>query len=346
MPEESPKPAWLNYKPLKKESFSVKFFFEEMKDRFKLRLLAGEKGLQKRITDKNLHRPGLALAGYVGLFTFHRVQIFGNTELYYLSSLTKDDRVKAFSTIASFNIPCIVITNANEFDPDLLALCDEYGIPTFLTPIETTKAIYFISDFLDDQFNLHTSIHGSFIDVYGVGILFVGKSSIGKSEVALDLIERGHRLVSDDVVVVTQKGEGILMGSGTELGGHFMEIRGLGIINVREMFGIRAIRFQKRVEVIVELEIWDEKGVYTRTGLDESVVQILGVDVQLVKLPILPGKNITVISEVIALNYLLKHYGYDASSAFAKNLEQKIAAKAEDSAATERVIPYFEHDFE
>ncbi len=346
MPEDTPRPSWLNFKPLQKESLNVKFFFDNMKDRFKLRLLAGEKGFAKRITDKNLHRPGLALAGYVGLFTFHRIQIFGNTELYYLSSLTKEERIKAFSTLASFDIPCIVITNSNEFDPELIALCEEYGIPTFLTPIETTKAIYFISDFLDDQFNLHTSIHGSFIDVYGVGILFVGKSSVGKSEVALDLIERGHRLVADDVVVVTQKGEGILMGSGTELGGHFMEIRGLGIINVREMFGIRAIRFQKRVEVIVELEVWDEKSVYTRTGLDESLVQILGVEVQLLKLPIIPGKNITVISEVIALNYLLKHYGYDASAEFAKNLEQKIAMKTEQSAATERVIPYFEHDFE
>ncbi|MEI8135063.1 MAG: HPr(Ser) kinase/phosphatase [bacterium] len=346
MPADSQRPSWLNYKPQQKESLGVKFFFEHMKDRFKLKLLAGEGGFDKQITDKNLHRPGLALAGYVGLFTFHRIQIFGNTELYYLSSLGKEDRIKAFSTLASFNIPCIIITNANEFDPELIALCNEHNIPTFLTPIETTKAIYFISDFLDDQFNLHTSIHGSFIDVYGVGILFVGKSSIGKSEVALDLIERGHRLVADDVVVVTQKGEGILMGSGTELGGHFMEIRGLGIINVREMFGIRAIRFQKRVEVIVELEVWDEKAAYTRTGLDESLTQILGVELQHVKLPILPGKNITVISEVIALNYLLKHYGYDASSEFAKNLEQKIANRTNASATPERVIPYFEHDFE
>ena len=215
------------------------------------------------------------------------------------------------------------------------------------TSIETTQAIYLITDFLDDQFNLHTSLHGSFVDVYGVGILFVGKSGVGKSEVVLDLIERGHRLVTDDVTVVTQKGEGILMGSGTELGGHFMEIRGLGIINVREMFGIRAIRFQKRVEVIVELELWDTTATYTRTGLDESTVKVLGVEILRVKLPILPGKNITVISEVIALNYLLKHYGYDASQELTKKLEAKIALKqSEGVSANERVIPYFEHDFE
>ncbi len=346
--QKAQQPAWMNFKALRREELSVDFFYRKMKDIFKLKLVAGESGLAtKKITDKNLHRPGLALAGYVGLFTYHRLQIFGNTELYYLDSLQPEDRLKAFSTLASFDVPCLVVTNANKIDPELLKVCDEHGIPTFITPIETTKAIYLISDFLEDQFNLHTTIHGSFIDVYGVGMLFVGKSAVGKSEVALDLIERGHRLVTDDVVVVTQKGESILMGAGTAFGEHFMEIRGLGIINVREMFGIRAIRFQKRVEVIVELEVWDREATYTRTGLEESTVQILGVEVQKVKLPILPGKNITVISEVIALNYLLKHYGYDASSAFAKKLDEKIAQAAADGAnAGERGIVYFEHDFE
>jgi HPr kinase/phosphorylase len=347
--EKQQQPAWMNYKALSKEEFSVAFFYKQMKDRFKLKLVAGESGLEKKkITDKNLHRPGLALAGYVGLFTFHRVQIFGNTELYYLDSLPAEDRVRAFSTLTSFDVPCIVITNGNKIGEELLELCNERGIPTFVTPIETTKAIFFISDFLDDQFNLHATIHASFIDVYGVGMLIVGKSGVGKSEVALDLIERGHRLVADDVVVVTQKGEGILMGSGTDFGQHFMEIRGLGIINVREMFGIRAIRFQKRVEIVVDLEVWDREATYTRTGLEESVVQVLGVEVQKVKLPILPGKNITVICEVIALNYLLKHYGYDASATFAKKLDEKIARSAAEgqTPSGERVIAYFEHDFE
>jgi HPr kinase/phosphorylase len=346
MPQEAPL-SWLNIKPLQKEYLTSRFFFEQMKDRFKLRILAGETGFDKKITDKNLHRPGLALAGYVGLFTHHRVQIFGNTETYYLKSLSPEDRRKAFSTLASFDIPCIVFTSGNVPDGDVLRICNERGIPTLLTSIETTQAIYQITDFLDDQFSLHTNIHGSFIDVYGVGILFVGKSGVGKSEVALDLIERGHRLVADDVVIATKKGEGILMGSGTKMVGHFMEIRGLGIINVREMFGIRAIRFQKRIEVIVDLEVWDAKASYTRTGLDESAVRVLGVDVLHVKLPIVPGKNITVIAEVIALNYLLKHYGYDASTEFARKVEQGIAANAQANAETpERVIPYFEHDFE
>jgi len=187
-------------------------------------------------------------------------------------------------------------------------------------------------------------VHGAFVDVYGIGLLFVGRAGIGKSEIALDLVERGHRLVADDVVMITQKGEGILMGSGTELAKHFMEVRGLGLIDIRSMFGIRAIRFQKRVEVVIELHEWRQDEEYTRTGLDEETVRILGVELPLVKLPIFPGKNVTVIAEVIALNHLLKHYGYDAAKELSKRLEMVISEKSKK--AVDRAIKYFEHDFE
>jgi HPr kinase/phosphorylase len=339
--------GWRNIQPIQRESITVQHLYDSTKDRFRLTLLAGAEGLSNLITDKSLHRPGLALAGYVGLFTYHRIQVFGNTEIFYLRSLPMEERIKAFSTLASFAIPCIVITSGSQFDQELLDICNERKIPVFVSTFETTKAIFFLSDFLEDQFNPQAAVHGAFVDVYGVGLLFVGRSGIGKSEVALDLIERGHRLVADDVVMVTQKGENILMGAGTDLVRHFMEIRGLGLINVREMFGIRAIRFQKRVEVVVELEEWHADGDYTRTGLDESTGQILGVEVPHVRLPIITGKNITVISEVIALNYLLKHYGYDASREFAAKLEQVLAERgAKNAAKDNRVIPYFEHDFE
>ncbi|HET6401647.1 MAG TPA: HPr(Ser) kinase/phosphatase [Candidatus Kapabacteria bacterium] len=340
--------GWRNTQPIQRESITVRHFYESTRERFRLTLLAGEGGLDNLITDKSLHRPGLALAGYVGLFTYHRIQVFGNTEIFYLRSLSIEDRIKAFSTLAGFAIPCIVITSGHDIVPELLKICDERKIPVFVSKYETTKAVFFLSDFLEDQFNPQTVIHGAFVDVYGVGVLFVGHSGIGKSEVALDLVERGHRLVADDVVMVTQKSENILMGAGTDLVRHFMEIRGLGLINVREMFGIRAIRFQKRIEVVVELEEWHADGEYTRTGLDESTVQILGVDVPHVRLPIITGKNITVIAEVIALNYLLKHYGYDASKEFAAKLEQILQKKAAEqtSHGGDRVIPYFEHDFE
>jgi len=329
-------------KETRKKFITVGMLYEATKDRFKLHSLNGESGFDNQIKDKNLHRPGLALAGYVELFTYDRVQIIGNTEIKYLDSLSPEARTSALRTILEFKIPCVVLTNNNKIENDILRKAAEKGIPVFGTPFETTKIAYFLADFLDDQFASQIVLHGSFVDVYGIGVLLTGRSGIGKSEIALDLLERGHRLVADDVVMITRKGEGILMGSGTDLVKHFMEIRGLGLIDVRSMFGIRAIRFQKRVELVVELEEWKPNQDYTRTGLDDQVIKILDVEIPLVRLPIFPGKNVTVITEVISLNYLLKHYGYDAAREFSKRLEGVIGAKRKGN----RVIDYFEHDFE
>lgn len=326
----------------RKKSITVGFLYEATKDRFKLELLNGQNGFANEIKDRNLHRPGLALAGYVGLFTYDRVQIMGNTEIRYLNSLEPEQRRSAFTTLLEFQIPCIVLTNGNLLDEDLLSAAGGKAIPVFATEFSTTKFSYFLADFLDDQFAPQVVVHGSLVDVYGVGVLLVGRSGIGKSEIALDLVERGHRLVADDVVMITRKGEGILIGAGTDLVKHFMEVRGLGLIDVRSMFGIRAIRYQKRVEIIVELEDWRENEEYTRTGLDDSEFSILDVDIPLVRLPIFPGKNVTVITEVISLNYLLRHYGYDAAKVLAKRLEGMIEQKGQGN----RAINYFEHDFE
>lgn len=331
-------------KEIRKKAIKVGFFYESNKNRLKLTALNGEVGFDKEITDKNIHRPGLALAGYVDLFTYHRIQIFGNTEIKYLEHLKREEMVRSFNTIFQFSIPCIVITNSNAVDESLLEIATHHQCPVFQTPIETTKFVYFVSDFLDDQFSPQTVLHGSFVDVYGIGVLFIGRSGIGKSEIALDLVERGHRLVADDVIMITRKGEGILMGSGTDLVKHFMEIRGLGLLDIRSMFGIRAIRFQKRVEVVVELQERNPNEDYTRTGLDDQSITILDVELPLIKLPIFPGKNVTVIAEVIALNYLLKHYGYDAAKEFTSRLEAVISEKTKGGAG--RVIDYFEHDFE
>ena len=330
-------------KEIRKHSITVEFLYEANKKRLKLETLT-KVGFDNIIRDKNIHRPGLALAGYVALFTYDRLQVFGNTEVRYLLSMPLEERIKAFNTLFKFDIPCIVVTNGNPLDAELVQLAEDHNVPMFRTSLETTKAVYFLSDFLDDQFSPQTSIHGSFVDVYGLGLLFIGRSGIGKSEIALDLIERGHRLVSDDVVNVTRKGEGILIGAGTDLVKHFMEIRGLGLIDVQSIFGIRAIRFQKRVEVVVELMEWKQTEDFTRTGLDLSSISILDVEVPHIKLPIFPGKNITVIAEVIALDYLLKHYGYDAAKEFSKRLETVIAQKNKGNA--KRAIDYFEHDFE
>lgn len=327
----------------RKESITVDFFFTQIKERFKFRHLNEGVSLNRLIMDQNLHRPGLPLAGFMELFSSHRVQVFGNTEIKYLQNLSEEKRKQACERIFQYNIPCVIVTNDNPLPEGMLELANKYSVPIFVSEYETTKLFYLISDFLDDQFSPRLSIHGSYIDVYGVGMLFVGKSGIGKSEVVLDLVERGHRLVADDVVIFTKKGEGILIGSGTDLIKHFMEVRGIGIIDVRRMFGVRAIRFQKRLEVIIELEFWDENSNYTRTGLDDSSMNVMDVEIPYVKLPILPGKNITVISEIIALNYLLKHYGYDSAKVLQERILDKIQRK---STPLNRSVEYFEHDFE
>jgi len=332
---------------IRKQSITVGYLSDICRERFDLRPLNDGVGREKLITDKNLHRPQLALTGYTKLFTYHRVQVLGNTEIFYLRSLSESRRVEAFRTLLSFDVPCLIVTTGNAVDDALIEIATERGIGVFQTPHETTKAVYLLGDFLDDQFAVYSPVHGAFVDVYGVGLLVIGRSGIGKSEIALDLVERGHRLVADDVVMVTRKGEGILMGSGTALTQHFMEVRGLGLLDVRQMFGIRAIRFQKRVEVIVELEDWDPNAEYTRTGLDDTAATLLGTEIPLIRLPIFPGKNVTVIAEVIALNYLLKHYGYNPAKVFAEKLTEAIARKsADEHSSGDRSIPYFEHDFE
>ncbi|MGB9664180.1 MAG: HPr(Ser) kinase/phosphatase [Ignavibacteria bacterium] len=323
-----------------KESIEVGFFYENCHRLFGLNLVAENDGFSKKISDRSIHRPGLALAGFLELFSYNRVQIFGNTEIKFLHSLTSEKRKEVLKKFFEYDIPCIVFSNGHIPDQDFLKLAEEGKISIFNSNLPTTKVVYFLSDFLDDQFAPQVTIHGSFVDVYGIGLLFIGRSGIGKSEIALDLVERGHRLVADDIVFATRKGEGVLMGSGSKLMKHFMEIRGLGLINVEKIFGVRAIRYQKRIEVLVVLEEWDAKKEYTRTGLEPIATNILGVNIPTVILPIFPGKNVTVIAEIIALNYLLKHYGYDAAIDMKNRIEKEIKDKSE------RIVDYFEHDFE
>lgn len=301
-------------------------------------------GLDNEILEKNIYRPQLALAGYVGLFNYKQVQIFGNTEFYYLNGLNSEDRIKAFKTISQFPIPCIILTNNLKLEPNLLKIANENKIAVFRTSYDTTKTQYMLTEFLDDQFAPQAVVHGSFVDVYGVGMLFIGRSGIGKSEIALDLIERGHRLVADDIVMFTKKQETLIMGTSTSIAKHFMEIRGLGIIDIRQMFGIRSIRFQKRLEIIVELSDWNPEENYTRIGMDEQPANIMDINISMVKLPIFPGKNVTVIAEVIAINYLLRTYGYNAAKVFSDNLSRQIQNKKGPDTAFEdqRLISYFQ----
>lgn len=333
--------------PFQKASITVAYMEEKMRSRVGVEMerLNTADPEERDVTAVHLHRPGVALAGYTELFTHQRVQILGNTECRFLMHMSEETRINAFEKLLSFSLPCIVLTDNNTLPDKLLRMADEQGVPVYKSPVPTTEFMYELRDFLDDQFALQLTLHGSLVDVYGVGLLLSGPSGIGKSEVALDLVERGHRLVADDVIIASRKAEGVLMGSGTDLAQHFMEIRGLGIVDVRAMFGIRAIRFQKRIEMVVEMHRWDENEEYTRIGMVEDSETILDAKLPLVKLPIIPGKNVTVICEVIAMNHLLRHYGYDAAEVFKKRLSAQIQ-KGSNSARPRRGIEWFEHDVE
>jgi HPr kinase/phosphorylase len=331
-----------------KESITVAFMMRQLRETVGVEVEAlNEDAVDPAaatVTESTLHRPGLALAGYVELFTYQRVQILGNTETRYLDHLAAPQRRDAFDNLIQFDIPCIVCTDGNALEASLVERATEAGTPVYRTPLPTVQFMSSLRGFLSDQFAPQRAVHGSLVDVYGIGLLLTGKSGIGKSEVALDLVERGHRLVADDVVIATRRDDAILMGSGTDLVQHFMEVRGLGLVDVRAMFGIRAIRFQKRIEVVVDMQLWDDEREYTRINMVEDTREIMGVPLPQVEVPITPGKNITVICEVIAMNYLLRHYGYDPAEVFTERLRSRIQQKG--NPGPRRGIEYFEQDYE
>lgn len=329
-----------------RKSVPVAVLVERLRERVGVEIEAaggGEVG-DRVLTVRHVHRPGLVLAGYTEHFEHRRVQILGNTECRYLA-WQGEEAPASFERLLAFDPPCVVLTAGNELPDGLAALAADRGVPLFRTPVPTVPFMGLLRDVLDDHFAEQLTVHGSLVDVYGIGLLLTGPAGIGKSEMALDLVERGHRLVADDVVMATRKGTGVVIGAGTDLAEHFMEIRGLGIIDVKSMFGVRAIRYQKRIEVVVSVHQWDEDEEYTRIGMVTETESILGVELPLVKLPITPGKNVTVICEVIAMNHLLRHYGYDPAEAFSARLRERIAQKTGPEGAG-RGIDWFEHDFE
>ena len=305
-------------------SICVGEVLERYGERLALRAVSGLKGLKNNLTSSDLHRPGLVLSGFVGLFTFDQVQLLGNTEMLYLSGLSPDKQRLVLETVYQFDIPCIIVTDDNEVPPLMKEFSDSRDIPLLVTSFSTTKFSHLLSYFLDDVFAPETSIHGTLVDVYGIGLLFVGRSGIGKSEIALDLVERGHTLVADDVVIVSRKLQGVLAGTSDDALRDHMEIRGLGILNVQHMFGVHAARIQKRIEVVVQLVEWEDSGSYDRVGLEEDWVSILDVEISRVTVPIYPGKNITVIAEAIALNYQLKLQGCQTAKEFNRKLLRRM----------------------
>jgi HPr kinase/phosphorylase len=301
--------------------------FSEKREFFEFFPLLDGVGYEKALTNSLMHRPGLALAGFTERFAHNRIQVLGQTEISYLLSLSDDQLEERMQRLFSFDIPLFIVTKGMVPPKKFLDHAIRTQTAVFQTNLSTTELITRLSIYLDNIFAPQTTIHGSLVDVYGVGLLYTGKSGIGKSECALDLVERGHRLVADDVVKITKKATQVIVGSAVEKLGHHMEVRGIGIIDIEKLFGIRAIRLQKRIEVEVRLEAWDDKKDYDRLGIDEHRTTILGVEIPVVVIPVSPGKNITVISEVISMNHMLKIYGENTAQRFIQRLSEEIARR-------------------
>jgi HPr kinase/phosphorylase len=298
-------------------------------DPLQLESLTGDLGLERPIpVDAEVASPGLALAGYTGRFVAGRLHVLGETEVTYLASLDGAGRTRALEGIFAFDLPVVIVTKGQDVPPELMALAKAKGIPVLRTRHKTAEFYRRIKPILEDAFAPRTSLHGSLADVYGVGLLFTGDSGIGKSECVLDLVERGHRLVADDLVLVSRRGTDILIGQGHELAAHHMEIRGVGLVDIPSLFGVRSVRQQKRIEVVVHLEHWEKAQGGDRSGLQRETIEILGVQIPRAVVPLNPGKNITVIAEVVAMMHLLRFTGVDVAAQFNERLIKKMKEKS------------------
>jgi HPr kinase/phosphorylase len=283
-------------------------------------------GLDRAVTSPEAASPGLVLSGYFNRFPHERIQVFGETEVTYLNSRDTSGRRSTLETFFSYPMPCVFITKGQVPPDGFLELAGRSGVPVLRTALKTAEFYRLIKPYLADEFSPSVTLHGSLADVFGVGLFFTGQSGIGKSECVLDLVERGHRLVADDLVIVKRRGNDVLIGRGHELQRHYMEIRGIGLIDIPAIFGIRAVRQQKRLEVVVHLEEWNQEAVVDRTGLDGESHTILDTELPKIRVPLNPGKNITVIAEVIAMNHLLRYSGVNPAEAFNQRLVNRMRA--------------------
>jgi HPr kinase/phosphorylase len=289
-----------------------------------LELLGGDGGLERVITSPHIQKTGLALAGFHEYLQPSRVFVFGESEIRYLESLDDTTRMNMLAAAFSHDIPCVLITGGWNPPIELLHAADRYHVPLLRTAVATPLAIAKISAILDDALAIRQVIHGVLLDVLGLGVLIIGDSGIGKSECALDLVVRGHRLVADDTVEVRRRGETVVLGTCPELTRYHMELRGLGVINIRDLFGVASTRSSKRVELVVQLERWDPAREYDRLGVDENTHEMFGVRIPLIRMPVAPGRNLAILVEVAARNQLLRSKGLNAARDLVSRLERQL----------------------
>ncbi len=295
-----------------------------------LTLLAGSRGLARPITSPYIQKTGLALAGFHEYLQAGRILIFGDSEVRFIEKLAPDARRLALSRTLESDVPCILVTTGARLVPELVSEAEEAGMPVILTTVPTAAAIGKLTALLEDRLAVREIIHGVLLDVLGLGVLIVGESGIGKSECALDLVVRGHRLVADDTVEIRRRAESIVIGSCPEVTRHHMEVRGLGLINIRDLFGVAATRSSKRVELVVQLERWDEEHEYDRLGLDDLTHDLLGLHVPFIRMPVAPGRNLATLIEVAARNQLLRARGINAARDLVARLDETLRAAGSD----------------
>ncbi|MFH1654070.1 MAG: HPr(Ser) kinase/phosphatase [Pseudomonadota bacterium] len=303
-----------------------------------LTLLAGKRGLTKRIHIPRIQKPGLALVGNISNLHPGRIQVLGKSEINFLNSLSLEERKKIFTAMCQIDIASFVITRDNDPPQPLKKICEQFNVPLLKTHLLTSTFVNRCAQFLDEHLTATTTIHGVLLDVFGIGVLLVGHSGIGKSECALELILRGHRLVADDIVNVKRHPPSTLYGSGSEIIRYHMEIRGLGIINIRDLFGISAVRDRKLIELVIELTDWNPSIEYDRLGVEDSNYTMLDVALPFVQIPVRPGRNIAAIIEIASRNQLLKQEGHHSAREFQEKLDSMILSRASKDVTTREEV--------
>jgi HPr kinase/phosphorylase len=296
-----------------------------------LELLAGEGGLEREIASPHIQKTGLALAGFHEYLQPGRILVFGESEVRYLESLPHDDRLNVLSAALTYDIPCVLVTSGWQPPLEVLAAAARYRVPLLRTTVNTPVAIAKITALLDDTLAVREIVHGVLMDILGLGVLIVGESGIGKSECALDLVVRGHRLVADDTVEVRRRGETVVIGTCPELTRHHMEVRGLGVISIRDLFGVASTRVSKRVELVVQLERWHQDREYDRLGLEEASYELFGLRIPLIRMPVAPGRSLAILVEVAARNQILRTRGLNAARDLVTRLEAQLRRPDEDA---------------
>ena len=296
---------------------------------FDLKLESGEEGIGRHILTSDISRPGLEMAGYFNHYPAERVQLLGKSELSFFNTLSVEEKRSRMNKLCAANTPAIIISHNMEVPQELIEASEKNHVPVLMTKLKTTRFSSMLTNYLESRLAPMTAVHGVLVDIYGIGVLLTGKSGVGKSETALELVKKGHRLVADDCVEIRQESENMLVGNAPKLIDHMLEIRGIGLINIMTMFGASAVRRNKRISLVIDLELWDAEKTYDRLGLESQTMKVLDTELTKLTIPVRPGRNLAVIIEVAAMNYRLKNLGINSAEEFTQRLESVIQEKSD-----------------